>query len=243
MTLDSIFESAQKKVESSPGRESFCLWPEEFSCLSAESAYKFVQLCRTWDEAGQMVRPFPDKEYLRELAREWVLCRLEGRPLIIEKSRRLVVSWFLRALELYDLGLRRGNGLITHTKRDDAAGHVWRIWFLYDDLRRRYPAWKLRECRSWGNEVSQTLDKLVLPNQSSVSQYFEKPSGLQGSGFSWVTLEELAIYGQPAGMYDQASRLVQSAPGMVNGLITVVTNVEFSDGYEMVIAGASESPY
>lgn len=243
MSLDSIFEAAEGRVLDSLDRGGGCLWPSSFSVLSAEAAYEFVQHCRTWDEAGQEVREFPDKEYLRLLAVEWVACRLAGRPLIIEKSRRLVVSWFLRALELYDLGLRRGNGLITHTKRDDAAGHVWRIWFMYEDLRRRHPLWKLGEARSWGNPLSETLDKVVLPNRSSVCQYFEKPAGLQGSGFSWVTLEELAIYSQPAGMFDQASRLVQAGPGRVNGLVTVVTNVEFSDGYEMVIAGASESPY
>lgn len=200
-------------------------------------------LCRTWDEAGRKVRKFPDREYLKHVASEWVACRKTGTPLVIEKSRRLVTSWALRCIELYDLGLERGNALITHTKRDDAAGHVWRIWFLYSNLRERFPDWNLPYAPTWGNELSQTLDMLVLKNGSKISQYYEKPSGLQGTGYSIVTMEELSIYIQPAGMFDQATRLVESPPGLPNGLVVAVTNYKFSDSYNLVIKGASPSSY
>lgn len=200
-------------------------------------------LCRTWDEAGRQIREFPDREYLKHVAAEWIACRNTGTPLIIEKSRRLVTSWALRCIELYDLGLSRGNALITHTKRDDAAGHVWRIFFLYSNLRQRFPSWDLPYIATWGNELSQQLDIVVLGNRSKVSQYFEKPSGMQGTGYSIVTMEELSIYRHPAGMYDQATRLVESPAGMANGLVVGVTNYAFNDSYELVINGASPSPY
>jgi len=246
MTLEDVFRAAEHNVSAKRKNDrpkAQCLWPSEFAKPSPDSAYEFVRLCQTWDEAGRQVRSFPDKEYLRLVCKEWVECRLSGRPLIIEKSRRLVTSWVLRALELYDGGQTRGNQLITHTKRDDAAGHVWRIFWLYENLRLRFPDWDLKPPMKYGNELTQTLDLLVLPNETKISQYYEQPKGLQGSGYSIVTMEEFSIYKQPAGMYDQASRLVQSPPGLPNGLIVGVTNYEFSDSYEMVIAGASPSPY
>jgi hypothetical protein len=220
-----------------------CLWPKELSELTPETAWEFIKHCRTWDEAGRQIRDFPDKDYLKEIAREWVHCRLTGTPLVIEKSRRLVTSWLLRSLELFDAGLQHGNQLLTHTKREDAAGHVWRIWFMYDDLATRFPSWKLPKATTYGNELTQTLDQVILPNGTRITQYFEKSEGLQGSGYSIVTMEELSVYRQPSGMYDQATRLVQSPPGMPNGLVCAVTNFKFSDSYEQVIAGASGSPY
>jgi hypothetical protein len=219
------------------------LWPSDFQEGTGESAYEFIKQLKTWDEAGQQIREFPDKQYLKEIAKIWVECRKTGQPLLIEKSRRLVTSWVLRALELYDIGLTRGKGLITHTKRDDAAEHVWRIWFMYDDLRTRFPSWELPTIKTWGNELSYTLDKLALANGSSVQQYFEKPKGLQGTGFSWVTMEELSIYQNPSGMWDQVAKLVQPAPGDVHGLRVGVTNHYMSDGYYRVKEGASPSPY
>lgn len=244
-TLDDVFTEAESHVLAARQAENpgYCLWPSEFSALDGDVAYAFMQKCQTWDEAGRQVRAFPDKEYLRHLAHEWVECRRTGTPLIIEKSRRLVTSWALRSLELFDLGLVRGNALITHTKRDDAAGHVWRIYFLYENLRMRYPWWRLPAASKWGNELTQTLDMVVLANESKVSQYYEKPTGLQGTGYSMVTMEELSIYGQPSAMYDQATRLVESPPGLPNGLIVGVTNYKFSDSYESVIAGVSAACY
>lgn len=219
------------------------LWPSDFRAGDAEAAYEFIKVLRTWDEAGQMIRGFPDKQYLKEVAAIWIECRKAGQPLLIEKSRRLVTSWVLRALELYDIGLTRGKGLITHTKREDAAEHVWRIWFMYDDLRTNMRTWDLPPIKTWGNELSYALDKVALANGSTVRQYFEKPKGLQGTGFSWVCMEELSIYQNPSGMWDQVARLVQPAPGFVTGLRVGVTNHYMADGWYKVKEGASPSPY
>lgn len=246
MTVDEVFKAAEGNVlasrQQSQSKRS-CLWPKEFSELTGETAYEFVRHCQTWDEAGRQVRNFPDRDYLEWISHEWVQCRKIGQPLVIEKSRRLVTSWVLRALELFDGGIQRGNQLITHTKRDDAAGHVWRIFFLYDNLRTRFPSWELPPCVTYGNPITETLDQVILANQTTVGQYFEKPTGLQGKGYSIITMEEFSVYRHPAGMYDQATRLVESPPGMPNGLVVGVTNFSFSDSYELVIAGASPSPY
>lgn len=246
MTLDEVLKAAKTSaINSKPKEESRFsrLWPSDFGNFDSETAFEFLSLCRTWDEAGRQVRKFPEKDYLKLICHEWIECRKNGQPLIIEKSRRLVTSWCLRALELFDGGFARGNQLITHTKRSDAAGHVWRIFFMYDDLRYRYPSWNLPPALTYGNELTQELDLLVLPNETKIGQYFEQPKGLQGSGFSIVTMEELSIYRSPAGMFDQAKMLVQSPPGMPNGLIVGITNYNFADSYELIIKGASSSPY
>lgn len=219
------------------------LWPSDFRDGTGEQCYEFLKNLKTWDDAGQMIREFPDKQYLKEICHIWIDCRKTGQPLLIEKSRRLVTSWALRGIELYDIGLTRGKGLITHTKREDAAEHVWRIWFLYDDLRTRMKSWDLPPIKTWGNEMSYMLDRLALPNGSSVRQYFEKPKGLQGTGFSWVCMEELSIYQNPSGMWDQVSKLVTGPPGFIRGLKVAVTNHNMSDGWYKVKAGASRSPY
>lgn len=219
------------------------LWPAELSDGSAESAFNFCMKLRTWNEAEHGTQAFPHRAYFREMTAEWRTCRALGRPLIIEKSRRLVTSWWLRGLELYDLGLQRSNGLITHLTNEDASQHVWRIWFCYEDLRRRNPAWNLGEPKTYGALADQRLDSLILPNGSKVEKHYEQPGGLQGSGYSWVTMEELSMYRYASAMFDQANKVVQASAKARNGLVCVVTNAALNEDWQRVKSGASVSPY
>ncbi len=225
------------------GQSNGCLWPAPFDQADAESAHAFLRIVRTWNESEGKVDTFPDWEFLPVLAREWRECRDAGRPLIIEKSRRLMTSWFLRVMELHDLGLKRGNWVVTHLTNDDASGHVWRIWHLYEDLRRRFPDWRLGAPQTYGPLADERLDSLILPNGSKIEKHYEQPAGLQGSGFSGITLEELSMYRAPARMFDQANKVVQASAGGVNGLVCVVTNANLAEDWWLVKKGASASPY
>src|SRR3989442_8720768 len=57
------------------------------------------ELCRTYDEtdAEHPVKPFPRHAYLRNVIAAWRRERL----LAIVKSRRLVITWLLCALDLW----------------------------------------------------------------------------------------------------------------------------------------------
>jgi len=200
------------------------LWPPKFCQPHARSAWAFVQHLRTWNEAEQAVQPFPDKAYLRKWTREWVRCWRRGQPLIIEKSRRLVASWLFRALELWALGLRRGDWIIAHLTNEDAAGHVWRIFHLYDDLRKRFPSWRLAMATTWGNELSYKLDSLALPNGSKVEKHYDAADALQGSGYAGITAEELSKYRHPSAFWSQAAFITQGSAGGKNGFMCAITN-------------------
>jgi hypothetical protein len=222
-----------------PPRDPPPLWPDEYCRPDARSAWSFVVQLRTWNEAESATQPFPDRRYLRRIAREWVRCWRKGQPILIEKSRRLVTSWLLRALELWVLGLKRGDGVIVHRTHSDAAEHVWRIWHLYDDLRKRNPDWGLLKPTPYGSLADKQLDSVVLPNGSRVEKHFEKPEGLQGSGYTFVTMEEISLYRRPGSIWAQARFVTQASAGSRNGLIVGVTNSSPNTDYQELKCKAS----
>jgi hypothetical protein len=98
---------------------------------------------RTKDEHDPTVaaKPFPDKEYLREVTRFWLAHRMN----LIEKSRQLLLSWTLCALYLHDaqFGTNRLN-FIQSKKEEDSDRLVQRCYTMWGNqpefLRRAHPA-------------------------------------------------------------------------------------------------------
>ena len=212
------------------------LWPAPYNEDSAESCYRFVtERCWTYNEANSAIALIPSNDYVRQLCLEWWEARSTGKTLIIEKSRRLVVSWILRGCELWAMGIRRTKNVIAGLNYPKAAEHVWRIWHLWTELSKPHKDdptyWTLPQGKSLGGDpMSQTLDMVMLPNGSNVQKLNQDGGSFQGSGYSCVTMEEFSLYDHPASMLFQASIVVQGKPAEENepesigGFVVIVTN-------------------
>lgn len=210
---------------------SLPLWPAPYSENNAESAWLFIRELRTWNEANGLTEHFPEKAYLQEIVKAWHDQKAKGKPLVLEKSRRLVASYLMCALELHSLGCKPGNGLIVHLTNEDAGREVWRIWQMYEDLRSRHPEWKLPKMESYGNELSKVLDVLMFPNGSTVKKSYQKPGALQGEGTTIIRIEEIGRFQHPSGIYAQALTLTEGKPGDIGGLVVAITNASPSEDW------------
>jgi hypothetical protein len=220
---DAVALDAAQAVWRAPGRV-WPLWPAPLNESTPEAAWQFVQELRTWNEAEGAVQPFPEKPYLRELACEWVNCRHQGRPLIVEKCRRMVVSWLFRALELHAMGLGRTDLQIAGIDYEAAAKHVWRLRHLYEDLRSRRPEWNLPASHSLKAKGERQLEQFDLANGSLCTMLNQESSSIQGEGVSIVCLEELSRYRYPASMWAQARIVTKGSPGSLGGFVVAVCN-------------------
>lgn len=132
------------------------------------------------------------------------------------------------------MGLKRAEGVIVHRTYDDASEHVWRIFHLYNDLRQRFPDWGLKPPTTYGSIADKKLDSCILPNGSKAECHFERPEGLQGSGFAFVTMEELALYRNPGAVWAQAGFVTQASAKARNGLRVAVTNASPNAGWQEI---------
>ena len=206
-----------------PGAQSTSLWPAPYD--TPESAVDFVlKELRTWNEAEQQVQPFPDLDYLRETASEWVECKTKARALMIEKCRRMVISWLLRGLELHSMGLSRSDQLLSGADFDSASKHVWRLSHLYDDLRQRRPEWKLPAAKRIRDTGERKLVQFSLANGSLCERTNDDPDQVRGEGKSIITFEELSIFRRPRSCWAQAMILTQGAAGQMGGFVVGVCN-------------------
>jgi len=212
------------------------IWPAEYADGSPEAAWRFICHLRTWNEAEQAVQPFPQQEYLRAYAFEWVGCRDEGRTLITEKCRRMVVSWLARGLELWAMGLRRTDCILVGEDLEAAAKHVWRIQFLYDDLCARHPEWKLPAASSLRYEGARKLKMFGLAN-GSVTNYANGADGtLRGDGTAIITMEEAGTYRYLSSILAQAKIITQGSAGHNGGFVNLITNTSASYEWQRVKA-------
>lgn len=191
-----------------------------------EGAYKFLtECCWTYNEADQSVELIPKMDYIEWVVREWWEGKDLGQAVIIEKSRRLIMSWVLRGLELHMMGLGRTKGVIAGLNYPKAAEHVWRIWWLYEQLRTKRYDMKLDPGEKWGgNPGRMQLDTVMLPNGSTVEKLNQEGESFQGAGFGFVTMEEFSLYKDPEYMMGQAQFVTQGKAGGRGGHVTIVTN-------------------
>ncbi|HHT9145259.1 MAG TPA: hypothetical protein ACFYD4_06190 [Candidatus Wunengus sp. YC61] len=72
-----------------------------------------------------------DKEYLRDLA--WLF--LNERLLLIEKSRQMMITWFMVAAHLWDAMFHQGRRIAFQSKKEaDANNLIDRAKFIYNHL-------------------------------------------------------------------------------------------------------------
>jgi hypothetical protein len=202
--------------------------PDDAAYRTAElrAACRFLfECCWTYNEADGSVELIPDLEYIRWFAGEWLLNREAGGVLIVEKSRRLIMSWVCRSLELWAMGVRRSKFVICGLNYPKAAEHVWRVAWLWRELCRHRPELGLgKAMERGGNFGAQEMEQVILPNGSLIENLNQQGQSFQGSGYTGVVMEEFSQYAHPAYMYSQARRVTEGKPGQPGGFVVAITN-------------------
>lgn len=218
------FERAMASAKPKP------LWPERYQELTVECAYRFLtECCFTDDEETGEIALIPALPFVKTVCEAFIYTRATGKPLIIEKSRRLLVSWIIRGLRLWTMGLRRESGVVCGLTYPKAAEHVWRIAWLYQQLADRKPSFKLQRLKEGdntkgGSMLGKKIDTVILPNGSIATKLNQEGESFQGSGYSWVDMEEASLYTDFAGMWGQADTVTSGRADVVGGHICLITN-------------------
>lgn len=220
-----------------------CLWPSPYGSDLEESAYQFlIDCCWTKDDTikppSNPIRLIPDKEYIRFLVHEWWETRAIGRPLVWEKCRRMIMSWILRGLDLWEAGLRQGTFYVACQKYEKSAEMIWRDLHLFRILREKKPDWYLDPptFRSWAGP--NCIAELILPNGSRFSPLTgEDPDSFRQEGATRVTCEEVAFWPRPNDAWSSAIVMCQAAGDQaVGGHPVAITTVDAKYGYLQMVA-------
>jgi hypothetical protein len=217
-----------------------CLWGNQFKD-NARDACKFIfGYIHTQEETTGAEMRIPRKRYLMNIARNWYKCRKAGRTFYIHKSRRLIVSWFVRSLELYAAGFSSaGFGIAAKHFQgmNGACAFVWRVYFLYEGLRSNYPEWNLEKSSPRGAVLGKELDTLILPNGAMFYALNSDKEGVRGGGMSYIAYEELSGYSNPDAVIGQGKIIVQGPAGEVGGMVCAISNASANHEYKAQIKG------
>jgi hypothetical protein len=202
-----------------------CLWPAPYDEDSADAAFRFITECWwTLNEADQVVSLVPAKPYVKELCSEWHGAFTRRQALLIEKSRRLIVSWICRGLETWQMGLGRGEAHIVDQTHENSAEHLWRVHFALGQLRERRPEFGLGKHEVRGSPAAKQATHVILPNGSLMTQGHQDAISEQGKGKTIVTLEEISKYRSPAAFWGQALIVTQGAAAGRGGWVCGIAN-------------------
>ncbi len=229
---------ARGEIEVSP-----CLWPVGMRKLTTADFHRFAEHAATWNEADKQVQPYPDLDFLRELDHWWLKCYREGRALIIEKSRRMVVSWRLRLLELYVMGLGRMDTAIVNNDRSDAAKHCWRYQHLYEHIQKHNKDWKLPDLEVHRERGQFQVQEIVFPNMSRAGIINADETSFPGEGYGVVVCEELSRYRHSGEVWAQARIVTQGSAQSKGGFLSAVTNTSGENvEWQEIKSGWKECP-
>jgi hypothetical protein len=219
------------------------LWLPEYQTIDAETCYRFiVENIRTFEQASGRDLPIPDKDYLKRLCEEWFRAYEDGEPIHIVKSRRLIVSWFCSAIELFVAGNRRGRFCIaarTYEGLNGSQQFVYRVWYLYDQLCRHNPHWGLKALTKddyTGNPSKEYLSKVVFPNGSTFEAINANEGSFQGGGVTCARIEELSQFDNVPQIWGQALFVTQGIPGEKGGMAYSISNASANADYLELIS-------
>ena len=220
-----------------------CLWPPRYvpceeirddsGAVTREAVTEHDALCRflfeccwTDNEEDGLIELIPAHEYIRWAAWEWLKAKRTGDVAIIEKSRRLIISWVCRGMELWAMGLKRSKFVICGLTYPKSAEHVWRIAWLCRELSERgfKFGYDPKICERNGSFASKELGLVILPNGSIIRTMNQQGGKFQGSGYTGVIMEEFSQYDHPEYMYGQARRVTGGKPGLPGGFVVAITN-------------------
>jgi hypothetical protein len=213
----------QARVQSKRGHS---LWPEPYCHDSLGSLKAFVlECCRTFDDETTQVEKVPDYPHVHLFIEAWYHSRQTGGILIVEKSRRLMVSWLATHCELWAMGLKIETRKLVGLTFPKSAEHVWRIAFTYRTLREEFKEWGLENCTTRdGNYLAKDIKVTILPNGSQMIAVNQESDTLQGSGATGVRLEEASLYKLPSQMIGQARTVTKGRADVKGGHVVVITN-------------------
>lgn len=211
-------------------RRKTILLPATIRARSADAAKEFVfDHAWGWDDSAAVVRKIPAHPYLEDIIDEWWATMETGQPLVIEKSRRLVVSWLLCALDVWDGITRQCNMVQGGIDYDKASEFVWRCYFVYQSAKNGVDGQPgtlpmLPPLVKWGNPLAQRLDKLAFLNGTLIEPLNSDGESFRGSGYTRVKLEELSAYRYPSQVWSQAMAVTMGVPGQKRGHIVAPCN-------------------
>jgi hypothetical protein len=214
------------------------IWPHPYNHNDAQAGLRFLTECwYTFNEADQEMALVPNKEYIREFAYHWFESRSLRQPLVIEKSRRLLISWICRGLETWQLGIKRGELVIVDQTERNAAEHLWRVDFALKELRSRHPKLGIPEHQSRGTLIGRGCTMVQLANGSLMTIAHQRAGAEQGKGKTDVILEELSRYRDPAGFWGQARIVTQGAAGGPGGWVCAICNASPNTAWRSIKEG------
>lgn len=222
--------------------ESRSLWPEPYCQDSYESCRAFAYLCKTFNEADrQSADPILEKQYLDWATWHWYDTRAKGQPIVTWKSRRMVYSWWNRALELWDAGLKVASTQIAAKTYEGDAGSkafIWRTWFIYNQLRKDHPDWHLPKPAYTGNPLKYVLENLILANGSKFESINSEKESFRGTGATRAVSEELSSYQNVESVWGQQNIVCKGKPGSTGGHAVGIANTSNNEQWKTLKAKA-----
>jgi hypothetical protein len=215
---------------------SSCLWPSPYNEDSADAQYRFLtECCWTWDdETGESLQ-IPDLPHVRFISDLVWHTKSIGRPIILEKARRLLASWVIRACRLFSGGLRKETGVIAGENYEKAAEHCWRVAYIYERMREERPEMRLAKCLPReGNMDAHAIGQLILPNGTLIDTLNASGNSFQGRGKTWVDMEEFSLYPHPGSMWFQAKTVTKGRADVTGGHVLAVTNASPSVAWQEI---------
>jgi hypothetical protein len=232
-------EQRGELLGSAPSGEKSCLWPPPYDTDSPRAAYEFLTECWWTDnEANQQTELIPAKPFVREFVAEWHGAFSKRQPFLIEKVRRMTISWICRGLETWTMGLRRGSWLIIDQNHANASEHLWRIDHSLNQLYERRPNLKLRHHAVRGAVLIKQPTHVLLANGSQISQAHQDAGAAQGKGKTGVTLEEVSKYAAPSAFWGQALIVTQGKGGTPGGWVCGIANASPNPDWRAIKVGA-----
>lgn len=200
-----------------------CLWPEPYSHDSPAGLKMFLfDLVYTLNDAEKQIQQLPPLPHLEAFADAWWENRSRGATFIVEKSRRIVISWCDRACMCWAMGLARERRIIAGITKEKAGLHVDRLAFVYEQIRKRNPDWGLPLARAYAERDITGL--LILPNGSRCEKIEQDHTKLQGEGYAGVHIEELPLFRRPDKMIAQAKIICQGSASATGGHVVAIAN-------------------
>lgn len=211
-----------------------CIWPAPYDEDSADAAYRFITECWWTDnEADQKIALVPDKPFVLEFVTEWVNAFHSRQPLVVEKTRRMIVSWISRGLETWVMGMQRGSWIIIDQTHTNAAEHLWRIHFALEQLRDRRPEMGISH-RTFGSVDKKEPTHILLPNGSTITQSHQEAGSAQGKGKTGITLEEISKYAAPSAFWGQAVIVTQGEGSSLGGWVCGIANASPNPDWQLI---------
>lgn len=158
--------------------------------------------CKTVDEADEgKIKSFPEKAYLKHVCDVWQ----RETILAIPKTRRMMLSWIMLALHLWEALFKKNSAIFIQSKKEEDSDFLIadrRLMFIYSHLPEGYswPKASYKYCNvafsngSYVKGIAQGADQLrqytasrVLVDEAAFQDKFEEAWGalkptIQGGG-------------------------------------------------------------